>query len=87
MKAFGQGKTAIFPGITTADSKSQYVFRGLVPGKQYWIRVAALGTRSQIAYSTIATILPNKKNVYARLLYYRYGSLAHLLISCMRNRY
>lgn len=41
---------------TTPNSKSQYVFRGLVPGKQYWIRVAALGTRSQIAYSTIATI-------------------------------
>ena len=42
--------------VKTSTSKSQFVFKNLVPGKQYWIRVAALGKRDQIAYSTIATI-------------------------------
>ena len=38
------------------SSRSQFVFKNLAAGKQYWIRVAALGNRNQIAYSTIATI-------------------------------
>ena len=33
----------------------QYTFSNLTPGKQYWIRVAAVGYRNQVAYSTIAT--------------------------------
>ncbi len=36
-------------------STSKYTFTGLIPGKQYWVRVAALGSRKQIAYSTVAT--------------------------------
>ena len=40
---------------STNCSKSQFVFDNLVPGKQYWVRVAAAGTRSQVAYSTVAT--------------------------------
>jgi hypothetical protein len=38
------------------SSRSRYVFTGLTPGKQYWVRVAAAGTGEQIAYSTIATL-------------------------------
>jgi len=36
-------------------STSQFTFTGLTPGKQYWVRVAAVGNRKQIAYSNIAT--------------------------------
>jgi len=36
-------------------STSQFTFTNLVPGKQYWVRVAAVGNRKQIAYSNIAT--------------------------------
>ena len=36
-------------------STSRYTFTGLVPGKQYWVRVAALGSRKQVKYSTVAT--------------------------------
>ena len=39
-----------FPG-----NPSKFVFTGLVPGKQYWVRVIALGSRGQKSYSTIAT--------------------------------
>ena len=37
------------------SSRSQFVFDNLTPGKQYWVRVAAVGSRSQVAYSTVAT--------------------------------
>ena len=37
------------------STKCKFVFTGLIPGKQYWVRVAALGSGEQIAYSTIAT--------------------------------
>lgn len=37
------------------SSKSRFVFTGLTPGKQYWVRVAAVGSGEQIAYSTVAT--------------------------------
>lgn len=36
-------------------STAKYTFTGLIPGKQYWVRVAALGSRKQIKYSTVAT--------------------------------
>jgi hypothetical protein len=41
--------------INHTVSTAKYTFSGLIPGKQYWVRVAALGTRRQIAYSTVAT--------------------------------
>ncbi len=37
------------------SSKSRFVFTGLTPGKQYWVRVAAVGSGEQLAYSTVAT--------------------------------
>jgi hypothetical protein len=37
------------------SSTSQFTFTNLTPGNQYWVRVAAVGNRKQIAYSTIAT--------------------------------
>lgn len=37
------------------SSSSKYVFENLIPGKQYWIRIAVVGGRNQIAYSNIAT--------------------------------
>ena len=40
---------------TINSSSSRFVFRNLVPGKQYWIRVGAIGTKGQIAYSPVAT--------------------------------
>lgn len=37
-------------------TKSRFTFQGLVPGKQYWFRVAALGTGGQKAYSPVASV-------------------------------
>jgi hypothetical protein len=39
-----------YPGST-----SIFTFTNLTPGKQYWVRVAAIGNRKQIAYSNTAT--------------------------------
>jgi hypothetical protein len=39
-----------FPG-----NPSKFVFTSLVPGKQYWIRVIALGSRGQKSYSPVAS--------------------------------
>ena len=36
-------------------SRCKFVFKNLTPGKKYWIRVAALGSGGQIAYSTVAS--------------------------------
>jgi len=36
-------------------SRSRYTFKGLVPGKKYWVRVAATASGEQIAYSTVAS--------------------------------
>jgi hypothetical protein len=36
-------------------STSSFTFTGLIPGRQYWVRVAVVGSRQQIAYSNIAT--------------------------------
>lgn len=40
---------------SNTSSSSKYVFADLVPGKQYWVRVAVVGGRKQIAYSNVAT--------------------------------
>lgn len=39
-----------------AVSNSKYTFTGLIPGKQYWVRVAAAGARGQLCYSPVATL-------------------------------
>ena len=36
-------------------SKSQFTFTDLTPGKQYWIRVAAIGTGTQLSYSPVVS--------------------------------
>jgi hypothetical protein len=40
---------------TRTCSRCKYTFKGLVPGKKYWVRVAATASGDQIAYSTIAS--------------------------------
>lgn len=40
--------------ISKNSSSSKFAWEGLVPGKQYWVRVAVIGSRKQIAYSTVA---------------------------------
>ena len=40
---------------STPTSRSSFVFNGLLPGKQYWVRVAVTGSAGQIAYSTVST--------------------------------
>lgn len=40
---------------SNATSRSKFVFTDLQPGKQYWVRVAAIGGNEQTAYSAIAT--------------------------------
>lgn len=37
------------------SSRSKFTYSNLQPGKQYWVRVAAIGSRDQIAYSPVAT--------------------------------
>lgn len=36
-------------------TRCKFTFTNLVPGKQYWVRVAVIGAGAQIAYSTVAT--------------------------------
>ncbi len=38
-----------------ASGNCQFTFTNLIPGKQYWVRVAAIGYRNQVAYSPVAT--------------------------------
>ncbi len=38
---------------STSTGTSKYTFKALKPGKQYWVRVAAIGSRQQIAYSQV----------------------------------
>jgi len=62
---YGAGKyvhqlSASLPGDDTVwqdfpGNPSKFVFTGLVPGKQYWVRVIALGSRAQKSYSPVAT--------------------------------
>jgi hypothetical protein len=40
---------------THTFSKSTYVFENLTPGKEYWVRVAVIGSRGQKAYSNVAS--------------------------------
>jgi hypothetical protein len=40
---------------STPGSRSRYVFNNLVPGKQYWVRVAATASGQQLAYSAVAS--------------------------------
>ena len=52
--------TSTLPAATTSwvsntTSKSAYVFNNLTPGKQYWVRVAVIGARGQLAYSNVAS--------------------------------
>ena len=37
------------------SSTCKFLFSNLIPGKQYWVRVAVIGSRGQKAYSTTAT--------------------------------
>ena len=41
--------------VSTSSSRSRFTYTELQPGKQYWVRVAAIGSRQQIAYSPVAT--------------------------------
>ena len=41
--------------VSVTTSSCKHVFTNLIPGKQYWVRVAVIGSRKQIAYSTVAT--------------------------------
>lgn len=36
-------------------SRSRYTFTNLQPGKQYWVRVAVIGAREQVAYSPVGS--------------------------------
>lgn len=40
---------------STPSSRSRFTFNDLQPGKKYWVRVAAIGTKDQIAYSNNAS--------------------------------
>ena len=40
---------------TRTCTRSRYTFKELVPGKKYWVRVAATAASDQIAYSTVAS--------------------------------
>lgn len=43
----------IWQSVNTSTSK--YMYKHLQPGRQYWVRVAVVGARQQIAYSPVAT--------------------------------
>jgi hypothetical protein len=40
---------------SNTSSTCSYVFNNLVPGKQYWVRVAVIGARGQMAYSSVGS--------------------------------
>lgn len=40
---------------STASSRSKFTYSNLQPGKQYWVRIAVVGSRGQIAYSPVST--------------------------------
>lgn len=40
---------------TVSCSKSRFVFKSLVPGKKYWVRVAATASGNQVTYSPVAS--------------------------------
>ncbi len=41
--------------ISNSISRSKFTYTNLQPGKQYWVRVAVIGARGQVAYTPIAT--------------------------------
>lgn len=41
--------------VSTISSATKFVYKNLVPGKQYWVRVAAAGSRQQLEYSEVAS--------------------------------
>ena len=40
---------------STPSSRSSFVFKNLQPGKKYWVRVGAIASGEQLAYSTVAS--------------------------------
>ena len=41
--------------VSNNSSTSKFLFTNLIPGKQYWVRVAVIGSRNQIAYSSVGS--------------------------------
>lgn len=41
--------------VTNATT-CKYLYNGLIPGKQYWVRVAAIGSFGQVTYSAVSTM-------------------------------
>lgn len=41
--------------ISNTSSTSKFLFTNLIPGKQYWVRVAVIGSRNQVVYTTVST--------------------------------
>lgn len=41
--------------VSTVSSSCKFTYRNLVPGKQYWLRVAAAGGRQQLQYSEVVS--------------------------------
>jgi hypothetical protein len=41
--------------VSTITTTSKYTYKNLVPGKQYWVRVAAAGSRQQLEYSEVVS--------------------------------
>ncbi len=41
--------------LSTPSSRANFAFTNLLPGKQYWFRVGAVGARNQVVYSSVAS--------------------------------
>ena len=41
--------------VSTVSSTTKFTYKNLVPGKQYWIRVAVAGGRQQLEYSEVSS--------------------------------
>lgn len=41
--------------VSNTSSTSRFLFTNLIPGKQYWVRVAVIGSRNQVVYTSAAT--------------------------------
>lgn len=51
----GEEPTENTQWVSTSGTRSQFTFTDLVPGKRYWVRMAAIGRDQQVAYSPVAT--------------------------------
>ncbi len=40
---------------SNANSRAKFTFKNLQPGKQYWVRVAVVASKGQLAYSPVAS--------------------------------